>query len=145
MSSLLTRWWHRPTSVDRAAAEIAELRQHIQSLEHTLLNNRVRVELQQQALTKADADAKYWRERAERFIDQVGLKSGIIAMPTMTEPEPARPSTSMDSVFSALGASAINEKITQPPAAGIAVLGVDDAAAGAAVAELLERTAPRMS
>lgn len=128
--------------LERAQAELVELRRHVQALEHTLLNQRVRVELQHQALTKADADARYWRERAERFIDQVGLKSGIIAMPTMTEPEPAPPSTSMDSVFSALGTSEIHRP-TQPPATAVSVLGVDAMDARAAVDDLLGRTASR--
>jgi hypothetical protein len=124
-------------ALEKAQAEVAELRRHVQALEHTLLNKHVRVELQQQALTKAEADATYWRQRAERFIDQVALRERIIATPTMTEPEPA-PTSPMDSVFSALGQSEIRTK-PQPPAAGISVLGVDADAAHAAVEDVLAR------
>lgn len=129
---------------DREVAELrrletVELKKHIQALEHTVLNQKIRVELQAQALHKAESDVTYWRKRAELFIDQVGLRERIIASPTMTEPEPA-PESPTDSVFNALGRSEIN---TQPPATATAVLGVDAQAATAAVKELLDRTGTR--
>lgn len=138
MSRLLSRWWRAVAALEHVGAEAGELRQRIQSLEHALLNQRIRVELQGQALTRAEADVRYWRERAERFIDQIALKGGIIAMPTMTEPEPVLP-TSVDSLLGTFGVSEINTKKT-PSGAATAVLGVNAADAQAAVADLLERT-----
>lgn len=99
----------------------------------------IRLELVEQARAKADSDALYWRTRCERFLDQIGAKSGIIAGPTMTEPDTPVDSH-FDTVFAALGTSEINTD--KGPATGAApaapsVTGVNAEAAQQAVNDVL--------
>lgn len=87
---------------------------------------------------RAEQDAQYWRERAELFIDQIGLRSGTIYTPTMT-PQPASgPDDVVNTVFTAMGKSELPQS-TARAAAPAAVTGVSPAAAEAAVDDLLRR------
>lgn len=99
----------------------------------------IRLELVEQAREKADADARYWRERAERFLDQIGLRHGIITAPTMSPAPADEASSQAQSVFTALGIAEINHKDSGPGAAAAAprVTGVDPTAAQAAVDAVL--------
>lgn len=90
------------------------------------------------ARERAEQDAQYWRERAELFIDQIGLRSGTIYTPTMT-PQPASgPEAEVNTVFAAMGKSELPQEKARP-AAPAAVTGVSPAAAEAAVDDLLSR------
>jgi hypothetical protein len=120
--------------------ELLQLNQEQRRDQLTNANIRLQVELGllKQARAKADADAAYWRERAERFLDQIALRQGIISEPTMTTaPEPVE--SQAQSVFAALGISEINHSPSGPGAATAAplVTGVNAAAAQAAVDEIL--------
>jgi hypothetical protein len=100
---------------------------------------QIRLELVEQARAKADADTAYWRTRAEKFIDQIGVGSGTLSSPAM---EPPREATADDvrTIFSALGTSEINRDNPPPGAATPAPVlrGVDAAAAQAALQGVLE-------
>lgn len=136
---IMFRRTHRAVTAE--LLRLAEDRQReLRELQHANVRGQVELALTRQARDKAERDANYWRTRAEKFIDQVGLRERIIATPTMTEDTPA-PQSSMDSVFSALGHAEINTKSRPagPASTGPAVTGVDTEAAKAAVADLLER------
>lgn len=130
----------------RLAGELLRIaddrKRELRDLQTENLRLQVALPLVRQALAKAEHDAQYWRVRAEKFIDQIGLRDRILATPTMTD-EPPAPTTSMDSVFSALGVGEIHRDTTPPASAAHAapaVTGVDADAAHTAVAELLART-----
>jgi hypothetical protein len=116
--------------LDRRRTERDEARAH--SLRLT-----IRVELLEQARDKAEADARYWRTRAEKFIDQVALQSGTLSAPVM-DPAPASQADDVRTVFSALGVSEINITTAEAARAAPAVRQVDSRAAAAAVADLLD-------
>lgn len=107
---------------------------------------RERLRVQTAHLLEAQADLRaqveYWRSRAERFLDQIGATSGIIAAPTMTEPRAGAPSDDMRSVLGALGIDTISSdaaRFSSPPrpADSTAVTGVNAEAAARAVREAL--------
>lgn len=129
-------WWTRsaasvPDALAVARADVRAAEQHAHRLE-------IAFELTLQAKTFHELDAKYWRECAERFIDQIGLRTGIISAPTMTE-QPAPPVDKVSTVFDALGISEISSTHRRPAGSPAAVVGVDPVAAGAAVKDLLNR------
>lgn len=112
-------------------------------LQLQLMETRTRLELLTVAKTHADGQIAYWRERAEVFIDQIGLKSGTLSTPAMT-PQPEAEPDKMGTVFTALGKSELPAS-TIPAAATTAtarpvVRDVDEAAAREAVADLVART-----
>lgn len=132
---MLTFWRRRR----RGDEQLALLRTELLKARHDGELLRIRLALVDQARSKADADALYWRLRAERFLDQIGLRSGVIVEPTMTEPPPSVASH-MDTIFGALGHSEIHrDKDSAPGAATTAptVTGVDLTAARAVVDETL--------
>lgn len=89
----------------------------------------------QELQCRAEQDAQYWKARAELFIDQIGLRSGTLTTPTMTPPPAASGPDEMQTVFASLGKSEIHSKTS--PAAPAAVTGVNEAAATAAIDDLL--------
>jgi hypothetical protein len=103
------------------------------------LRLQIRLELVEQARAKADTDAAYWRTRAEKFIDQIGVASGTLSSPAM---EPPREATADDvrTIFSALGTSEINRDNPPPGAATSAPVlrEIDSAAAQAALRDALD-------
>jgi hypothetical protein len=117
---------------DRRKAELHDVQGHAMRL-------TIRLELVEQARAKADADAAYWRTRAEKFIDQIGVGSGTLSSPAM---EPPRETTADDvrTIFSALGTSEINRDNPPPGAATPAPVlrGIDPAAAQAALRDALD-------
>lgn len=126
--------------LDGAKALIESLQKQAWTLSHAVLQERAEKALILEAKARAETDADYWKTRAERFLDQIGLRQGIISVPTMTEPAPAREST-VDSIFGALGMEELpRDKSPVPAAARTAatVIGVDPAAATAAVNDALE-------
>jgi hypothetical protein len=103
-------------------------------------NLKLAIELQlvKQAREKADHDATYWRERCERFLDQIALRAGMLSAPAMEAPTPSAPQD-LGGVFAALNVGTINR---EPPPSGAAptapvLRDVDPAAATAAVEALL--------
>lgn len=55
----------------------------------------------------AEARESYWRTRCEKFIDQVALRQGIIAEPSMREVPPP-PQSAASTAFGALATTEIN-------------------------------------
>lgn len=138
------RWWkRRRAAAERARTILEAMRHELQQARHEGEKLRIELALVKQARDRADHDAGYWRERAEKFIDQIGLKSAILVQPTMTPAPDTKPDSHIDTVFAALGTSEINtHKDSHPGAARAAVpvvTGVDAAVAGAAVKDLLDR------
>lgn len=131
----------RLRQLERAEIDAKVFQDRAHGLAHTVLREQARIGLLEQARDKAVADADYWRARAERFIDQIALKQGIICTPTMTE-EPAPEPDKIGSVFSALGHAEINTQTGPAGAAGAApkVVGVDEAEARQAVQDLIAST-----
>lgn len=133
-------WFDQRTDdTEAAGAKLQDLERRSRLLGHEVIKLRLELALVRQAADKSDHDATYWRLRAERFIDQVGLRERIIAEPTMTDPPPPA-ADPMTTVFSSLGKSEIHPK--EPPPGGAAhaaptLTGVDPAAAQAAVDALL--------
>lgn len=134
-------WWRSRlrARLETAEALVESLRRQAWTLSHDVLRERAEKDLIRQARDQAQADVAYWKGRAEKFLDQIAFKQGMISMPTMTEPEgPA--GTTVDTVFSALGVEAIHRDSEPAPvaaAAAMAVTGVDAAAAQAALDGLL--------
>lgn len=89
--------------------------------------------LAEQARDFYKEQADYWKPRAERFLDQAHLKSGTIDSPVMGEATPSAPST-MRGLMSALNKQEIHKTPSEPVPHAAAILGVDEAAARAAVA-----------
>lgn len=117
---------------DKRRQERDDARQHAVKLV-------IRLELLEQLKDRADADAAYWKTRAEKFLDQIGLRSGIISEPTMT-PADSPVESRTDTVFRALGVAEINaDKGSGPGAASTAptVTGVNAKEAMAAVEDAL--------
>lgn len=115
-----------------------ERRRELGQTREIVIRQQQELALTKQLLARADADVVYWKTRSEKFLDQIGLRTGIISEPTMTESEPPVESRH-DTVFRALGVSEINHK---HPAAGAAsaaptVTGVNAADAMAAVSDVL--------
>lgn len=129
----------RLRQLEATEALVESLRREHWTLSVSVLHERREKDLIQQAREKADADAAYWKSRAERFLDQIGLKTGIINEPTMTEP-PAPTVDKLEGVFAAMGISTINPH-KDPSSVAVAtatrVEGVDPAAAQAAIDEAL--------
>lgn len=94
--------------------------------------------LAEQARDHFQEQAEFWKARATRFIDQAHLKAGNIDSPVMGEATPA-PASAMQGLMSALNKREIRKHKTSeevpPPAA---ILGVDEAAARAAVAGVFD-------
>ncbi len=87
-------------------------------------------------LADARRDRDEWKARASRLLDQIGVSSGILSAPALTEPE-APPPNPVRQVFSALGRSALKRSETEaPPHTAADLLGVDEEAARAAIASL---------
>lgn len=89
-------------------ADVEDLRRSRWNLTRQVLVEQAKLRLVEQAKDAAESREIYWRQRAERFIDQIGARDGIISGPTMTEPA-APPEDRMLSVFGALGKSEINQ------------------------------------
>lgn len=135
---IMLRRTHR-RRLDELQRRYESQRDDLNTARHALLRLKVELELVNQARTKADVDAAYWKTRAERFMDQIGVRAGIISGPTMGEPEQPVESR-FDSVLSALGKSEINvNKGPEPGAVATAplVTGVNAADAMAAVNDVL--------
>lgn len=118
--------------------QLALLRGERDKAAHAAVRYQIELDLTKQARATAEAQATYWRERAEKFLDQIALRQGIISEPTMTAaPEPT--TSQAQSVFAALGIGEINSKDSGPGAAHAAPMltGVDAAAAQAAVDAVL--------
>lgn len=133
MIAVLSR--RRLRQLEATELVVESLRRDAWTLQVTVLHERTEKGLLRQALEKADADAVYWKSRAERFLDQIGLKMGIIVEPTMSEP-PAPTVDKLEGVFAALGISELTrDKDPSPTAVATAprVEGVDMAAAQAAI------------
>lgn len=114
-------------------------RQELAQTRHVVIRQQLELALVKQAREKADTDAAYWKTRAEKFLDQIGLKTGMIFAPTMTESEPPADSR-QNTVFRALGVSEINaDKGSGAGAASAAptVTGVNAFDAMAAVHDVL--------
>lgn len=114
-------------------------RQELQQTRAIVMRQQLELALVKQARARADSDAAYWKLRAEKFLDQIGLRAGIISEPTMTPAEPPLESR-QDTVFRALGVSEINaDKGSGPGAASTAptVTGVNAQEAMAAVEDAL--------
>lgn len=138
MIAFLSR--RRLRQLETAEQLVNDLRQQSWTLSHAVLRAQAERDLIRQAKEKAEHDAAYWRERAERFLDQIALKQGIISMPTMTEPE-APAVDKLEGLFSAIGVAAINSDHSPAPGAASAaptVTGVDPAAAQAAIDDALQ-------
>lgn len=94
--------------------------------------------LAEQARDHFKEEAAFWKARASRFIDQEHLKAGTIDSPVMSEAAPPTESAQRR-VMAALNVQEINKPTRSegvpPPAA---VLGVNEAAARAAVAGVLD-------
>jgi hypothetical protein len=119
--------------------ELQHLRELRLKLNMAVARQQGQVELLTQARDAYQQQADYWRARAERFMDQIGLSSGIISAPTMTEPASPEPDD-VKSVFAALSVESVNTKESPTRAAAptaVSVSGVDSAAAKAAVDEVL--------
>lgn len=104
-----------------------------------VFRQQLELALVKQALAKAESDATYWKTRAEKFLDQIALRSGIISEPTMT-PAGLPVESRQDTVFRALGVSEINADKGSGAGAGSTaptVTGVNAADAMAAVHEAL--------
>jgi hypothetical protein len=135
---LMLRRTHR-----RIVAELQrigeERRAECNRVNEARLRLQIKVELVDQARQKAEADVAYWRTRAEKFIDQIGVGSGTLSSPAM---EPARETTGDDirTIFTALGTSEINQDHPLPGAATPAPVlrGVDAASARAALQNVLD-------
>jgi hypothetical protein len=124
----------------RVLAELeATRRAQLRDLSDQLNTACLELRLVSQQRDKAEADVLYWRTRAERFIDQVGISHAILSAPAMVEPAPA-PDDRVGQVFSALGVQAINTTDTSRTAGPPAVNGVNPEAAQAALADF-HRTA----
>jgi hypothetical protein len=117
----------------------ARAHEHIRDLSQLLNTARIELALVSQARDKAEADVLYWRTRAERFIDQVGISHAILSAPAMAEPEP-KADDKVGQVFEALGIGAINTTEASRTAGPPAVNGVSPEAAAAALADF-HRTA----
>jgi hypothetical protein len=126
--------------LELAEAENASLHRQLFAAGLQVQHERAAKDLVSQARDHAEHQATYWRERAERFLDQIAFKQGMIAQPTMTEP-PGPPSHQLEQVFTAFGIGEIH-KDHQPPAdaaraAPVTVTGVDPTAAAEALAGLV--------
>lgn len=129
----------RLRQLEAAEALLTDLRREHWTLSVAVLHERAQKDLIGQARDKAEAEADYWKRRAERFLDQIGLKSGMISEPTMTEP-PAPTVDKIEGIFAALGVSALtHDKDPSSLAVPTAprVEGVDPAAAQAAIDDAL--------
>jgi hypothetical protein len=137
-------WRRRRANAEHAAALLEGVRRELLKIRHEAERLRLELALVKQARDRADADVRYWRDRAEKFIDQIGMKYGTLSVPTMTAAPPDETKGShFDTVFAALGTSEINRDKNPPAGAAHAaptVVGVDAAVAQAAVDELLQRT-----
>lgn len=112
-------------------AEVHRVRQAGQAI---LMQQR----LAEQARDHYREQAEFWKTRAARFIDQEHLKSGTIDSPVMGEAAPP-PQNHTQRIMAALNTREIHkhktsEEVPQPAA----ILGVDEAAARAAVAGALD-------
>lgn len=92
--------------------------------------------LAEQARDHYKEQLDYWKPRAERFLDQAQLKAGTIDSPVMGEATPPAAST-MRGLMSALNKQVINKTPAEPVPPAAAILGVDERAARAAVADVL--------
>lgn len=100
---------------------------------------RKRLELLRQALDYHARDAAEWKGRASRLIDQIGIASGALTAPAMSE-QPPTPQGETRRVMAALGRQSLTVKPPvdpQPSDPSARVLGVDADAAAAAVAGVL--------
>lgn len=101
-------WRRRAARREQARTAIEGLRTELQRARHDLHRVDVELQLTRQARDKAEGDATYWRQRAERFLDQIALRAGMLSEPAMTEPPPNLLSQA-DTIFGALGQTAINQ------------------------------------
>lgn len=114
----------------------------LQQLEHVRHEERLRGELAhvRQTLERAERESVKWEARASRFIDDIGQRDGILSRPAMAEPAPTLPSDTRR-VMSALGKTELTRRphpdTPGPTTAG--VIGVDAAAAAAAIADVIGR------
>lgn len=93
-------WFVRRLALDAALAREFGYHHRIAELEAELGFERRRAE-------EAIARETYWRVRAEKFIDQIALRSGNIGEPTMTEVPPP-PRDAAATAMAALSRTVIN-------------------------------------
>lgn len=93
--------------------------------------------LVRQALERLEKDRDEWKARASKFIDQVGVSSGILSGPVMGSPaESAAHDTRK--IFAAMGRTELSSTTEAPrPSSSAGILGVDEAAARAAISGAL--------
>lgn len=108
-------------------------------LSHAHLEERLRLELEmvRQGRAFAEKDRDEWKARASKFIDQVGVSSGILSGPVMgSSAESAAHDTRK--IFAALGRTELSSTTEAPrPSSSAGILGVDEAAARAAISGAL--------
>lgn len=92
--------------------------------------------LAEQARDFHQEQATFWKTRAVRFIDQAQLKAGSIESPVMGEAAAPSPSGTQR-IMQALNVREIHNPPAEKMPPSAAILGVDDAAARAAVAGVL--------
>lgn len=86
-----------------------------------------------------EKDRDEWKARASKFIDQVGVSSGILSSPVMGSADgPAAHDTRR--IFSAMGRTELSTTTEAPrPSPSAGILGVDETAAKAAISGALAR------
>lgn len=98
---------------------------------------RKRLDLLKQAHDFHKQDAAEWKGRASRLIDQVGITTGALQSPAM-DPDPS-PQRETRRVMAALGRTSLSPKNAdpEPSSPSAEILGVDAAAAAAAIAGVM--------
>lgn len=117
-------------------AQLASLRQERGQLSHLLERERSAKELATQARDFFKADCAEWKGRASRLMDQIGVTSGIIVGPAVSEPA-APPPNPMRQVMRALATQELPKRQADAASAAPQILGVDDQAAREAIAEAI--------
>lgn len=140
----MRRWWRSPArrEVDRLDARVQSFLDELRRLRHDNEVLRIELALVKQARDHAAHETTYWRERCERFLDQIAVRSGMISAPAMEQPPMASPSE-FGNVLAALGHTELPSRDTFAPGAATTAPAtlreVDPTAATAAVAAVLDR------
>lgn len=112
---------------------------HVGEIQHAHVEERLRLELAmaRQSVLAVEKDRDEWKARASKFIDQVGVTSGILSSPVMGSPDgPAAHDTRR--IFSAMGRTELSTTTEAPrPSPSAGILGVDETAAKAAISGAL--------
>lgn len=124
----------RLVTVRRLQALAAELLTARAQRDQALLQ----LELVRQAGDHAKVEAAKWERRACVFIDQIGIESGKLTSPAMSEPT-APPEHEIRGLMRSLNQSELQRPNTSsaPPSESVPLIGVNEVAARSALAGVL--------